>query len=164
MSIYYDYAIEKGKILYFCSTYCVNDERIRGFNQHRILAEEIVSFDTGLFKMLGVLKEQITTPNEEYQYLAVIIDPPAKKNRELSDDERFEFVGYDLVEEFSFISAITDCGGDFEEAIDYSKLNEYGIISDYEFALATQKLLEEKYPDEDHAYCDIVEIWRYAKQ
>ena len=164
MSIRYDYGMEKRKIMFFRSTYCVNDERLRGFNQYRIITDELVSFDTCLFKMVGVLKEEISQPTDEYQYLAVIIDPPAEKNRELSDDERFEFVGYDLVEEFSFISAITDCGGDFEEAIDYSKLNEYGIISDYEFALETQKLLEEKYPDEEHAYCDIVEIWRYAKQ
>jgi hypothetical protein len=74
-------------------------------------------------------------------------------------NEGFEFCGYDLVETATAISAITDCGAEFE-SIPYSLLTKFGLLPTYKDAVLTQLALVEECPDEPHAYCDIYEIWR----
>lgn len=58
------------------------------------------------------------------------------------------------------ISAINNCGANFDNAIDYGNLNEYGLMSNYLDTVKAQILLRNNYPDENHAYCEVVEVWR----
>ena len=43
-------------------------------------------------------------------------------------DDRFEFCGYDLSEEMTAISAITNCNKIFDKAIPYEELNKFGLM------------------------------------
>ncbi len=70
-------------IRYFHSDRCINNTHIKEFNQWKITANELVSFDCGLMEM---------------------------KNQ-------FRFYGYDLVDISCYISAITNCGAEFEHEI-----------------------------------------------
>ncbi|MEY8354913.1 hypothetical protein AALB39_16355 [Lachnospiraceae bacterium 54-53] len=150
-----------GMIRYFESDRCFNDETIQNFNKGMIRADEIVTFDCGLMEMREIMKDEVKEPDKELQILAVIVRPEIEPNYSMEREGRFEFCGYDLVELPSCISAITNCGAGFEKAIIYGKLNKYGLISSYREAVLTQLSLNEEYPDESHAYCELIEIWRY---
>ena len=97
---------------------------------------------------------------EKEQLLAIIIRPDADPEENLGRRFGFEFCGYDLVENFSCISAITNNECMFSNAINCKTLTKYGLLPDYKEALLTQIKLREKHPDENHAYCDVVEVWR----
>lgn len=149
-----------GRIRYFLCDRCWNSEGLRGFNKNKISAPELVTFDCGLMEMYEIENEQVSAKRtDSRQVLAVIIRPGIEPNNRLSGGP-FVFCGYDLIEETTTISAITNCGAGFEEAICYETLNGYGLISTYREAVNTQLSLYEKYPDENHACCEIVEIWR----
>lgn len=97
---------------------------------------------------------------KDEQILAVIVRPEIEPDDMLEKDGQFEFCGYDLTEFLTCTSAITNCGAMFEDAIKYDRLNHYGLISSYREAVTAQLDLYEKYPEESHAYCEIIEIWR----
>lgn len=151
-----------GEPIFFISTHCTNDEKLKSFNNNKILCEEIVSFDCGLFDMVEIEYDDIDVPTEKHQFLAIIKNPKESKNELMSNDTRFVFAGYDLVEELSAVSAITNCGAEFDLAINYECLNSFGLISSYKEAVTAKELLEKNYPYEFHADCIIVEIWRYS--
>ena len=90
--------------------------------------------------------------------MAVIIRPGKTPDESLSH-QGFVFCGYDLVEEWSGISAITNCGGDFQ-SIRYDNLTEYGLIPSFKEAVLTQLALVQEDPLDPHADCEIFEIWR----
>lgn len=155
---------QHGKPLYYRSSRCWNTEEVRGFNQGLLTGAELVSFDCSLFEQLPVLRREIEVPCAEHQYLAVVVEPEAPPSAAIAQDGRFTFCGYDLVEEMTKISAITNCGGGFSDVIDYLALNEWGLIDRYDDAQQTRRRLREAYPDEPHADCVIVEIWRYISE
>lgn len=74
-------------------------------------------------------------------------------------DGRFKFLGYDLIEEGSGVSALTNCGG-FSAAFENNMLNSVGLLPTYAQAKIVQKSLHLHYPDEIHAFCDMWAIWR----
>lgn len=122
--------------------------------------DEVVTFDSDLCEHMPVDPAALDALDPEHQYLAVIVAPSPAPCEALEADGRFMLAGYDLVEEFSGISAITNCGHGFEDVIDYDALNAFGLIGTYEEAARVQKTLVEAYPEEPHADCGIVEIWR----
>jgi hypothetical protein len=71
----------------------------------------------------------------------------------------FSFIGYDLIEEQTQISALTNCGG-FPDVFSNEELNSCGLISPFERANEVKKMLAEKHPDEHHARCEMYAIWR----
>jgi hypothetical protein len=75
----------------------------------------------------------------------------------------FGFIGYDLIEEATQISALTNCGG-FPEAFSNDELNSCGLISKFERANEIRKKLVEMYPKEAHAHCEMYAIWRLNEQ
>ena len=151
-----------GLIRYFESDRCFNNDTIQDFNKRKITAKELVTFDTGLMEMQEItITEVKVQESKAQQILAIIVRPEIEPNYFLETKKDFEFCGYDLVEFQTSISAITNCGASFDKAINYQSLNKYGLISSYKEAVLTQLDLNEKYPDESHAYCEIVEIWRY---
>lgn len=157
---YYD---KYGHVRYFLSDHCWNTQNLKKFNQNKISACELITFDCGLMGMQEIEYGQVGKKERtaEQQILAVIIRPEIEPSY-LLQSKGFVFCGYDLVDMPVYISAITNCGARFGQAICYETLNEYGLISTYREAVYMQLLLNEKYPDESHAYCEIVEIWRLA--
>lgn len=149
-----------GKIRFFKADRCINTEALRKFNKNLIQVQEIVSFDTGLFEMEEL--EQYTAEIEAEQLILLMVRPDVEKieKYQFREIESFEFCGYDLVEFPTCTSAITNCGGMFGEAIEYSRLNQYGLFSEYLEAVKSQIALREMYPEESHAYCEVIEIWR----
>lgn len=153
-----------GKIRYFKSDRIYNDNGLYRFNKGKIKAKELVTFDVALMVNRKEISEQEihSKINKTEQILAVIVRPEIFPNDKLKV-LGFEFCGYDLTEQGTGISAITNCGADWGEALDYSLLNQYGLFSDYRQAVLAQMDLPEYFPDENHAYCEIIEIWRIVK-
>lgn len=150
-----------GNIRYFKSNRCFNDDMIYKFNNGKIKAEELVTFDCGLMELQEISVTKIENENNCEQIIAVIIRPEITRSYILNEDKRFEFCGYDLTDISCCISAITNCGAEFENAINYSELNSFGLFSDYKKAVYAQLDLNDKYDDYSHTYCEIVEIWRF---
>ncbi|MBQ8983888.1 MAG: hypothetical protein IJ079_09915 [Lachnospiraceae bacterium] len=150
-----------GKIRYFKGDRLYNENALYEFNKRKITAKELVTFDSALMNLMEITQDEIDSARgSSEQIIAIIIRPGIEISFELEHNSDFVFCGYDLVESFSGISAITNCGADWGDALDYSILNEFGLIPDYRKAVMTQLDLAEKYPDESHAYCEIIEIWR----
>jgi hypothetical protein len=66
----------------------------------------------------------------------------------------FEFAGYDLLEDDTTTSALTNCGG-FPLAFDNSELSPGGLLLNYERAAQVRGELRAHYPEEPHADCDL---------
>ena len=88
----------------------------------------------------------------------MIKEPKKIKEEQLSRD--FDFIGYDLLEKDGNISALTNCGG-FDETFKPEEQNKYGLITQYERAKEIQLMLPKNNPNEDHAYCQLFEVWRH---
>lgn len=147
-----------GNFRYFEADRFFNTEKFKAGNQGKITCDEIVSFDCGLLGLYEILDPKQPLRAETEQIIAVIVRPDASPDRSLENDG-FVFCGYDLVEEDTSISAITNCGGGFE-AVPYGKLTECALIPTFEDAVLTQQALLSEDPEDPHANCVICEIWR----
>ena len=145
-------------VRYFESSRKFCDDAFKRFNQNKILCNEIVTFDNGLFKMNEIKSPNVTLSSDACQIIAVVIRPTIEPVGYL-EEQGFTFCGYDLVNNSIPISVITDCGASFN-AIPYEKLTEYGLLPTYKDAVLTQLALIEEDPNDRIAYCDIYEIWR----
>lgn len=72
---------------------------------------------------------------------------------------KFEFMGYDLIEEQTQISALTNCGG-FPDVFANHELNSCGLLAQFERTNKVKTLLSQKHPEEPHAQCEMYAIWR----
>ena len=70
----------------------------------------------------------------------------------------YRFAGFDLVDEVTMISALTNCGG-FEGAFESSDLSEIGLIEDISRAYEIRGELLARHPEERHACCTVWAIW-----
>lgn len=125
------------------------EDRVRYMNGYGFYSDIVNNLDV----VLGMVKDK-----KEKQILAVLREPKQDCSY-ITFDKRFKFYGYDLLEDFTRISALTNCGG-FDEAFLPNDISEYGLISDFKKAIEIQQSLTEKYPDEDHADCTLWGIWR----
>lgn len=89
--------------------------------------------------------------------LCVFRNPSA--HPEVEAGSGFEFVGYDLVENPSGTSALTNCRG-FPEAFSNSELSEKGLLRTFDRARQVESELIRHYPNEAHANCDLWAIFR----
>lgn len=106
-----------------------------------------------LYLLLSKVKEK-----KDIQILAVLREPEGDC-ADLFKDERFSFYGYDLIEDCTRISALTNCGG-FDKAFSPKDISEYGLIKELGNAKKIQLLLASEYPDEEHADCTLWAIWK----
>src|SRR5580658_8217773 len=67
---------------------------------------------------------------------------------------KFTFVGYDLIEEQTQISALTNCGG-FPNSFSNGELNKFGLIDTFDRAAEIHRHLPEHHPEEPHANCEL---------
>ena len=92
-------------------------------------------------------------------FLAVCLNPEADV-RTWIDDPRFVFAGYDLMDEWTGNSALTNCGG-FPDVFENAELSEVGLLQDYARVCMVQQQLLAKYPDQAHTDCDVWAIWKF---
>jgi hypothetical protein len=76
-----------------------------------------------------------------------------------SENLKFKFAGYDLIDTQTAISALSNCRG-FPKAFSNDQLNELGLLDTHETALNVQTSLIEHYPNEGHAHCHRWAIFR----
>jgi hypothetical protein len=86
---------------------------------------------------------------------AHVATPPASR--------KFEFIGYDLIEEHTQISALTNCRG-FPDVFRNEELNRCGLIESFDRASEVRRLLAERHPEEAHAQCELYAIWRMTER
>ncbi len=116
---------------------------------------------TSYFWDLDYLLQRFEHRRNEVNILAITLDPPFEV-RELRLDPRFVFQGYDLIDQYQ-ISAISNCIG-FDEAFQRSDVSPVALFDTYDFARQAQWRLQERYPDEHHAYCDVWGIWKMTSE
>ncbi|HKW28950.1 MAG TPA: hypothetical protein VJT54_06425 [Verrucomicrobiae bacterium] len=71
----------------------------------------------------------------------------------------FSFIGYDLIDEDTQISALTNCGG-FPDVFGNNELNSYGLISYFGRASEVRRVLAAQHPQDSHAQCELYALWR----
>jgi hypothetical protein len=114
---------------------------------------------TDLFTSLDhVLR--MTKRTERFNLLAVAKEP-------LEDCigvrlDGFEFVGYELLDPITGISALTNCGG-FDETFLTTELNPFGLVDDFEKAYDINRRLLENNPDNPHAITNVMAVWRHRR-
>ena len=145
-------------VRYFGADRFFPDNKFKEFLGRQMDAREIVSFDCCLYEMYEIESYDSPLFPDTQQIIAVILRPNLEPT-EYMETRGFAFCGYDLVEEETLTSAITNCGGGFD-SIPYEKLTEYGLLPTYKDAVLAQLALVEEAPDEPHAYCIICEVWR----
>jgi len=89
--------------------------------------------------------------------LGVVLEPDTDERSRIVKDG--EFLGYDLIERQTSISALTNCQG-FPESFDNQELNEFGLLSEYLRARQIQHALSTNNPEEPHANTDLWAIWK----
>lgn len=147
-----------------------------------IQLEEVVSLDSGLcptvlpdikpdywnhivnedfmlhfFTDLDYLRGEISSiPRKN---LLCVFRNPAGQPSAAQVPEGFEFIGYDLVEKDSGMSALTNCGG-FPKAFSNGELSKQGLLVEHERARTVREALIQEYPNEPHADCHLWCIFR----
>jgi len=71
----------------------------------------------------------------------------------------FKFLGYDVVDRESSISALTNCGG-FPDVFANSELSNVGLLTDFQRARQVQEKLRSLHPKESHTDCHLWAIFR----
>jgi hypothetical protein len=96
--------------------------------------------------------------DKRHQVLAVAREP-AEEQVLAARLSGFRFLGYELIEEATSISALTNCGG-FDNAFAPADLSEYGLILTAGHAREIQRSLADLFPNEHHAECAVWAVWR----
>lgn len=135
---------------------CLCPPALREFEQedwqHAVYSEFVTAvFDSAQYAEARVA---VGSDRSRLQLLALMREPD-----ELVDLQGFQCLGFDLIEEATAISALTNCQG-FEGAFTAADLNRYGLIDELERALQVRARLKELYPDEHHADCAVWALWR----
>lgn len=107
------------------------------------------------FKDLRYLTGRVANP-ASVNILAAIRNPASPTYPSMPE---FEFVGYDLIEDATGISALTNCGG-FWNSFSNDELNAFGLLDNFLRAGEVQRILPERNPGESHAECELYALWR----
>lgn len=109
------------------------------------------------YRDLDYLLERCAGNRKRLNILAACLEPPSDA-RELFDDPRFEFQGYDLIG-YGDISAVTNCTG-YDEAFKAAEVSKVNLLEPYAFARQVQERLRDLYPSDEHSACDLWAVWR----
>ena len=113
-------------------------------------------FKLHYFKNLDYLFHRIAGA-KHFNIFSVVFSPVNDVSNSCID-ERFKFMGYDIVDKHGGYSALTNCGG-FPNAFQNSELSQDGLIVSFNRAQQINQALQKFYPDEYHAQCDVWAIW-----
>lgn len=112
---------------------------------------------TGFFTTLEFVFKRLKN-KDKFNLLTVVLEPD-QDCKDVKIDN-YEFVGYDLVDQYFTISALTNCGG-FDETFLPTELNDKGLIDNFEKAYDIKKRLLENNPDQIHADTNVIAVWRH---
>lgn len=113
--------------------------------------------ETGFYRTLDyVLKK--AKDIKRFNLLTVTIEP--ETDCSLIPIDNYDFIGYDLLDQYYDTSALSNCGG-FDETFLPSDLNRFGLIDAYERAFSIKKGLKENNTQEEHADTNVIAIWRH---
>jgi len=104
-----------------------------------------------------LLRHPHLSRQKPFQVLAFLCNPEAD-DVDAWDHPGFLFKGFDFIDE-TRTSALTNCGG-FPKAFQKSDLSDCGLIPGFERAREIQEALRRYYPEQAHADCDMLAIWR----
>lgn len=122
-----------------------------------IVSENGISTD--LFTSLDFVL-RMTKRKEKFNLLAVVKEPTEDCNGVRLDG--FGFVGYELLDPFTGVSALTNCGG-FDETFLPTELNPFGLVGGFEKAYDIKRRLLENNPEEPHAATNVYGVWRHRR-
>lgn len=105
------------------------------------------------FTDLAFLRTEVVAARVTEALFLCVYRNPIKPPILPSELNSFRFVGFDLVEAQSGISALVNCGGWAE--LENKELSKRGLIMDHGRALRLQQILRSNYPEEPHANCDV---------
>ncbi len=94
-----------------------------------------------------------------HQLLALAREP-AEHELQHAQLQDFRFLGFDLIEEATGISALANCTG-FARAFTPQDLSACGLVTSASRAYAIRSALATCYPDENHADCAVWAVWRF---
>ena len=114
----------------------------------------VTCFFTSMEYVLNNMK-----PRERFNLLAVVIEPA--ENCADVRLEGFDFLGYELLDQYYWTSPLSNCGG-FDETFLPLELNQFGLLGDYEKAFDIQRRLFENNPGEVHADTNVIAVWRHT--
>ncbi len=97
--------------------------------------------------------------NYDHVNLLTVVISPGQDCRYIEVDD-YEFMGYELLDDWFGTSVLTNCGG-FNEPILPTEINEYGLVDDYVAAYAISKRLWENNPEHGHAKTNVIAVWRH---
>ncbi|WP_089812537.1 hypothetical protein [Chitinophaga sp. YR627] len=115
------------------------------------------SYQTGFYTTADFVLSRIGD-HKHFNLLAAVISPD--RDCALIYLENYDFIGYDLLDQYYDTSALTNCSG-FDNTFSPAALNNFGLISDYEKALDIHQRLWENNAGEEHADTNIIAIWRH---
>jgi hypothetical protein len=110
------------------------------------------------FTDLDFLKQEVAA-FRNINLLCVLRNPSTHFRQ--SPVDGFDFVGYDLVEAQTGISALTNCGG-FPDVFANSELSCCGLLTEFARAAEVKWKLRFLHPEEPHANCDLWTVFRYG--
>jgi hypothetical protein len=114
-------------------------------------------YETGFFTTADYVLDKVSQM-DTFNFLTVVREPDTDCCEIILPD--YDFLGYELLDKYYGNSALSNCGG-FDETFLPSELNKFGLIDDYENANVTRERLYDNNPDEDHADCNVIAIWRH---
>ena len=117
------------------------------------------SFLLHCFWDLAYLRKKIPA-GTEFNLVAVARNP-AEEPTNWQPQPDFVYLGSDLIEAATGVSALTNCGG-FPDVFDNSEISPLGLIPGWHRAVEIQSALAKAHPEEPHARCDVWTIWRHA--
>ncbi|WP_212003290.1 hypothetical protein [Chitinophaga sp. HK235] len=94
----------------------------------------------------------------DFNMLVIVIEP--SENCAWVQPDGYDFLGYELLDQYYDTSALTNCGG-FDETFLPAELNSVGLIDDYHKAYDIRQRLLENNPYEDHADTNVIAVWRH---
>jgi len=123
--------------------------------EHNVHADYQVFF----FRSLDYLLKRVKG-NGRLNILMVVQNPTAGEVAGI-ESPGFDFEGFDLVDVYGDVSALTNCGG-FEGVFANAELSELGLLTDLSRAQEVQAALRARHPEEPHADCHLWAIWRHV--
>jgi hypothetical protein len=121
--------------------------------EHNVQADYQVSY----FRSLEYLRKRVA--GEPGLNVLAVLQNPSPADLESVELPGFRFLGFDLLDIYGDISALSNCGG-FEDVFAGSELSEHGLLPELPRAYEIRRGLSTAYPDESHARCDVWAIWR----
>jgi len=109
------------------------------------------------FTDLNFLRSAVAAEGKNEARVLCVFRNPVELPTLSAELSSFRFLGFDLVEAGSGVSALSNCGGWPE--LRNEELSKWGLIEDHNRVLELQRDLPRAHPEEPHADCDVWAIF-----